>query len=297
MMKITFKQIDAFRAVVSAGSVTAAAEVLGTSQPAVSRLVSDLEKEVGYQLFQRVGRQLEPTEEARLLVKEVQQAVTGMSHIKDAAAEIGTFGHARLSIITSPSFSSYITPELIVEFAYACPNAKVTFDIGQDDATVEWMVTQRFDFGIRLSKPTNPTIESRLIDENPLFCIVPKGHELANRAIVRPKDLAGERLISYMANSHFQIQLDDLFRRYGIENDRKYEFRTTSAIRGLVARGLGAAIIGSWIEPKTFLPECIAIPFESELKIQAFLFWSNRRPLSPMAEEFRKLAEKRFKYG
>ena len=293
-MNITFKQVDAFRTVVSAGSVTAAAKVLGTSQPAVSRLVSDLEKEVGYQLFHRVGRQLEPTEEARLLVKEVQQAVTGMSHIKDAAAEIGTFGHARLSIITSPSFSSHITPELIAEFAHACPNAKVTFDIGQDDATVEWMVTQSFDFGIRLSKPTNPTIESRLVDANPLFCIVPKGHGLVKRDVVRPGDLAGEQLISYMADSHFQFQLDELFRRHGIENDRKYEFRTTSAIRGLVACGLGVAVIGSWFEPRQFLPECVAIPFESELQIQAFMFWSNRRPLSPMAEEFMKIAKKRF---
>lgn len=293
-MKITFKQVDAFCAVVSAGSVTAAAEILGTSQPAVSRLVSDLEKEVGYRLFLRVGRQLEPTEEARLLVKEVQQAVTGMSRIKDAAAEIGTFGHARLSIITSPSFSSHITPELIAEFARACPHSKVTFDIGQDDATVEWMVTQNFDFGIRLSKPTNPTTESRLIDVKPLFCIVPKGHGLAKRDIVRPGDLAGERLVSYMADAHLQFQLDELFRRHGIENDRKYELRTTSAIRGLVACGVGVAVIGSWFEPEQFLPECVAIPFDSTLEIQAFLFWSSRRPLSPMAEEFRKVAEKRF---
>jgi len=294
-MKITFKQVDAFRAVVSSGSVTGASEILGTSQPAVSRLISDLEKEVGYELFFRVGRQLEPTEEARLLVNEVRQAVTGMNHIKDVAAEIGKFGHARLSIMTSPSFSSYITSELIGNFARSCPGAKVKFDTGQDDDAVEWMVTQGFDFGITVSKPTNPTIEYHLIDESPLFCIVPKQHRLAKYDIIQPSDLAEEQLISYMANARIQFELDELFLQHGITNDRKYEIRTTSGIRGLVASGLGVSVIGSWFEPKQFMPECIAIPFDSNLRLQAFFFWSTRRPLSPVAKEFKRIAEERFK--
>ena len=78
-MNITFRQIDAFRIVVSMGSVTEAAKVLGISQPAVSRLIADLETEVGFQLFRRSGRVLVPTDEARLLVAEVRQAVSGMS--------------------------------------------------------------------------------------------------------------------------------------------------------------------------------------------------------------------------
>ena len=61
-MKITFRQVDAFRTVVSTGTMTEAAEMLAISQPAVSRLISDLEKEVGFQLFKRLGRVLVPTE-------------------------------------------------------------------------------------------------------------------------------------------------------------------------------------------------------------------------------------------
>jgi len=84
-MKITFRQVDAFQTVVSTGTVTEAAVVLGISQPAVSRLISDLETEVGFQLFRRSGRVLAPTDEARLLVQEVRQAVSGMEYIKESA--------------------------------------------------------------------------------------------------------------------------------------------------------------------------------------------------------------------
>ena len=70
-MKITFRQIDAFRTVVSTGTVTETAQMLGISQPAVSRLISDFEAEIGFKLFTRSGRNLKPTVEARLLVDEV----------------------------------------------------------------------------------------------------------------------------------------------------------------------------------------------------------------------------------
>ena len=68
-LKITFRQIDAFKTVVQTGTVTESARMLGVSQPAVSRLISDLENEVGFKLFERSGRNLKATPEALLLVE------------------------------------------------------------------------------------------------------------------------------------------------------------------------------------------------------------------------------------
>ena len=90
-MKITFRQIDAFRTVVSTGTVTESAQMLGISQPAVSRLISDLESEVAFKLFTRSGRNLKPTLEARLLVEEVRRALSGLERIKEAARAIVKF--------------------------------------------------------------------------------------------------------------------------------------------------------------------------------------------------------------
>ena len=112
-MNITFRQVDAFRTVISTGTVTEAAAMLGISQPAVSRLISDFEEEVGFQLFQRSGRVLVPTDEARLLVEEVRQAVSGMEHIKDSAEAIGKFGHAHLNLVITPGVSSQLAPDLV----------------------------------------------------------------------------------------------------------------------------------------------------------------------------------------
>ena len=63
-MKITFRQVDAFKTVVQTGTVTESARILGVSQPAVIRLISDLESEVEFNLFTRTGRNLKATPEA-----------------------------------------------------------------------------------------------------------------------------------------------------------------------------------------------------------------------------------------
>ena len=103
-MKITFRQIDAFQTLIVSGTVTKTASLLGISQPAVSRLISDLEKTVGFKLFNRSGRKLEATLEARLFAEEVTQSMSGLKRIEQAAQNIRDFNHVQLRLVSTPSF-------------------------------------------------------------------------------------------------------------------------------------------------------------------------------------------------
>jgi DNA-binding transcriptional LysR family regulator len=289
-MKITFRQVDAFRTVVSTGTVTEAAAMLGISQPAVSRLISDLESEVGFPLFQRSGRVLVPTEEARLLVEEVRQAVSGMEHIKEAATAIGKFGHARLSLVVTPGVSSQLAPNLIGAFAKARPEAMARMEIAASDDAVEWMVSQNYDFGITTVEPANPSFESMTIKDNDVYCVLPRGHRLADKSIIQARDLAGENFISYMPSSRFRFEIDQFFEAKGIERRMQYETRTTDVICRLVARGMGVSVVGSSAEYLQTIPDCIALPFAAPLNFRAVLFWSKNKPISAVGETFLELA-------
>ncbi len=292
-MKITFKQIDAFRTVISTGTVTEAAEVLGISQPAVSRLVSDLESEVGFSLFQRSGRALVPTEEARLLVNEVRQAVSGMEHIKQSATAIRHFGHARLSLVTTPSFASQLAPDLIKEFSETCPEAMARMEFEANDDTVEWLVSQNYDFGIKTSPPSNPSFESLKLYDDDVYCVLPKGHPLATKEAIKARDLQDESFISYMGLSRFRFEVDRFFEANSVTRRMKYEARTTDGICRLVARGLGVSIVGSSRDYLKTMPGCIALPFAAPLSFQAILFWSKNEPLSAVAKIFLDLARQK----
>jgi DNA-binding transcriptional LysR family regulator len=289
-MKITFRQIDAFRTVVSTGTVTEAAAMLGVSQPAVSRLISDLEAEVGYPLFERSGRVLVPTPEARLLVDEVRRTVSGMERIKETAAAIGHFGHSRLSVVATPSFASQLAPDLVGRFAAQRPEAMARLEIEGNDDTVEWMVSQNFDFGFTTSVPANPSFDHLLIREDNVYCVVPPGHPLAARTHVRAQDLAGESFVSYMPASQFRFELDGFFREHGVTRQMRYETRTTDSICRLVARRLGVSVVSASRGYLATMPDCVALPFAAPLKFRAVLLWSRNRPISAVAQTFLDIA-------
>jgi DNA-binding transcriptional LysR family regulator len=85
MPKINSRQIEAFRALMLAGTTTAAAEVMRVTQPAVSRLLADLQAALKLTLFDRRGTRLVPTSEALALYDEVQRSFVGLDRIAAVA--------------------------------------------------------------------------------------------------------------------------------------------------------------------------------------------------------------------
>jgi DNA-binding transcriptional LysR family regulator len=284
-MNITFRQVDAFRAVVSAGSVTGASEQLGVSQPAISRLISDLESEVGFALFTRQGRVLVPTKEGRMLVAEVRQAVTGMEHIKTVASVIASFGHTAVQLVTIPSFAGGLAPDLIARVGDVHTQIKMCMEIEANDDTVEWLVSQSHDFGLTTSVPTNPALAHIPLEDGRIFCVLPQGHKLAGKPEIEPNDLNDECFVSYMTGSRFRHEIDGIFDAVNVTRALRFETRTTDAICQLVARGLGVSVVATSNTAQD-IPGCVMVPFKSELNMQAVLIWSNNRQLSAPAADF-----------
>ena len=297
IVKITFRQIDAFKTVVSAGTVTETARMLGISQPAVSRLISDLEKEVGFKLFYRSGRNLKATSEARLLIGEVRRALSGLEQIKDSATAIKNFKHAQLRLITTPAFSTMIAPQLIRKFAKRQPGAMISLEVQSTDDTVEWMVSQNYDFGIAPSTIKNQTILGHTLIDTQSVCLLPKGHRLESSKQLRPKDLSGESYISFMPNSLFRFEIDEVFRKAGVERRMQYEARTRDAICNLVEQGLGVSIVGLMENECATTNGYSAVPFKPNLPFRVALIWSQQKTMSAVAKDFLLMIEQEFSFS
>ncbi len=94
-MPMTLRQLEAFRALMAAGSVTKAAQAMGVSQPTVSRLIAaDLEAVAGLALFERARSGLHPTPEALAFDTEVERAFSGLSHLETVARGLRGLGAA-----------------------------------------------------------------------------------------------------------------------------------------------------------------------------------------------------------
>jgi DNA-binding transcriptional LysR family regulator len=293
-LKITFRQIDAFKTVVQTGTVTETARMLGISQPAVSRLISDLENEVGFKLFERSGRNLKATPEALLLVDEVRRALSGLEQIKLTASAIKRFKHAQLRLISTPAFSTLIAPQLIRKFAEYQPEAMVSLEIQSTDVAVEWMVSQNFDFGIGPTNIVNPAVESHPLTHTRSICVLPKGHRLSNRAQVSAQDLEGESFVSYLPDSQFRFEVDQMFDKAGIARRLQYEARTTDAICRLVAEGLGVSIIVTMGRLTGAGEDFDTAPFEVNIPFNGALIWSRQKTMSAVAREFLEMVQRDF---
>ena len=287
---MTFRQIDAFRAVMLTGTVTNAATMLGVSQPAVSRLIADLEAEFDLKLFRRNGRRLAPTNEAHALYDEVQRSFSGLDRIREAAESIRDFKHQRLRFVAIPSIGSTIAIDLVKRFGEQHPTASIALEIQPTNSAVEWILSRQADLALAHPYVDNPAIESRVLHAGASVCLLPKGHPAADLKTVKPEHLAGESYVSFRPDSVYRHRIDSTFRDAGVRREMRFECRTTEAVCDMVAAGLGVAIVGPYL-PRLKPGTLVVRPFKPSVKVELAAIWYAGQPLSSVTERFLALTE------
>ncbi|MQT42472.1 LysR family transcriptional regulator, partial [Pseudomonas sp. FSL R10-0765] len=109
------RQLEAFAAVMSAGSVTGAGQMLGRSQPTVTRLIQELEQELGFALFERSGPKVTPTQKAFMLSAEVENALQGVRHVQQRALNIARDENLSLRLVATPALASGLLPPALAQ--------------------------------------------------------------------------------------------------------------------------------------------------------------------------------------
>jgi DNA-binding transcriptional LysR family regulator len=293
-MRLTFRQIEAFQGVIATGSVTETAAILGVSQPAVTRLLQDLEAQVGFALFRRAGRSLHPTQEARMLADTVHRALGGLDRIREAAEAIRDFREARLMLVTTSSFAVRVLPDLVAAFARRRPGAAVSLDVQSTDDAVEWLAAEAFDFGFSCAPTASPRLRRRPLLRGQAACLVPETHRLAAMPVVRAADLDGESLIGYRADARFRHEVDAALREAGARAVVRYEARTTEAMVRLVERGLGVAVVGTARVEDFAATGCRIVPFQPVLPYTLQMIWSAQREMTAVAADFAAMIDETF---
>lgn len=296
-MKLTFRQIEAFQSVITTGSVTEAAALLNVSQPAVTRLLQDLEAQVAFTLFQREGRSLRPTPEARMLVDTVRRALGGLDRIREAAEAIRDFREARLTLVTTSSFAARVLPDLVAQFAARRPGATISLDVQSTDDAVEWLAAEAFDFGFCCYPSASPRLCRRPLLRGHAVCLVPDSHPLAGQAVIRPADLDGQTMIAYRADARFRHELDATLLEAGSTPVIRYEARTTEAMVRLVERGLGLAVAGT-ARPEDYVTSgCHIVPFLPAMPYSLQMIWSAQREQTAAAADFAAMVDEMCQTG
>jgi len=126
---INFRQFDAFRAVMLNGSVTQAAAMLNISQPAVSRLIHDLEEHIDIRLFERTKGRLHPTPDADQLFQELERTYGGLNRIVDFIEDLRQLKSGQFRLAATTPTGQSIVPIALKEFQKQHPDVKVSYKI------------------------------------------------------------------------------------------------------------------------------------------------------------------------
>jgi DNA-binding transcriptional LysR family regulator len=283
---MNLRRLQAFRAVFEAGSVTHAAERLRTTQPALSRLIGDLEAELGLALFVRQKRRLVPTAEGRTFYHEAERALAAVDHIVDIARDIRTLKGAHLRIVAPMLTAFGMLPEAIAAFRRSHPQARVSLEIKDIRDIADWVANGPFDIGITALPFEDPRVECEPLTTVQAVVVLPKRHPLAARPVVLLKDLRGETMIQPSAGIAPRISVDAAFASVGLKSQAAIESSSAFSTCQLVARGLGLGIV----DPFTFEVASglgiVARPVRPGIEMRFGFFFPRHRPRSALGNSF-----------
>jgi DNA-binding transcriptional LysR family regulator len=283
---MNLRQIEAFRSVMRLGSMTAAAEVLYTSQPNVSRLISQLELSTGLTLFKRAGVRLIPTQEGQAFFQEVERAYVGMDSLRLSAKNIRNLGTGRLRVAAVPSTGLSVIPKVLKTFTQSRPELTVSLHVNSSPTVEQWVKSQFCDIGIVVHPGDVSSEQIELLAMIPAVCVLPAAHPLAGREQITFADLEGETFVSLCHGDGTRSLVDGLFEQAGVERVMAVEAQYSAINCEMVALGMGITLAHPLVAQDYRHREIAIRPFAPDVLFPTYVIWPPMAARTRLAEEF-----------
>ena len=190
MVAVTVTQLSAFLAVVRHGSVTGAAEELVVTQPSVSAAVAALERELGVDLTERVGRSIRTTSAGEAYAPYAANILALLREGSEVAGGVAKGESAPLRVTAVTTAGEYLLPTLLHAFREREPGIEVTVHVGNREEVFRRLEAHEADVAISGRAPTGRGFEGTAFLDNPFVLITAPEDPLAKRAWVAVDELA-----------------------------------------------------------------------------------------------------------
>ncbi len=206
--------LEAFSAVMSAGSITNAGRFIGRSQPAVTRMIQELEQEIGYALFDRKGPRVTPTQRAFLLYEEVERSLIGLDAIRASARAIGLDAHTPLRVAATPALAAALVPRALASLASLGPQdgwAGVQLRSASAEHVLQGLLARTVEVGIATLPLDHGTLDIHYIIGAPCVAVLHRDHALADLDILALKDIAAHPVVTVANRYRLRCRIDAAF--------------------------------------------------------------------------------------
>lgn len=216
---IKLRQLRLLVAVNEQGSILRAAATLNVAQPAATKMVRDLEKALGVELFARSTRGVVPTLFGEVVIRHAKLVLAQLRHASDELASLTQGASGRVAVGTLLAAAPHLLPHAIVALKHERPGINVSVIEGTNDKLRPMLRGGDLDLVIgRLPEYRERTgLIHEILYEEPVSIVVRKGHPLARRRGVKLADLQSQEWILPPPETSLRRQLEQGFRGAGLE--------------------------------------------------------------------------------
>lgn len=284
-MASSFRQYQAFHATIKSGTVTAAAEQLGISQPAISNLLAQLERSTRLKLFERTRGRLSPTPEAAVLFDEIDTVVRGLDHVNQAVVDLQNQKTGQLQVATNHALAFGFMPDQIRKFTQNRPDLTVAFQSQYSTKIQDWVMAGLFEIGVCELPLRHDGLDQEVFYFETM-CALPDDSPLADHEVLTP-DLMDDYPFIVMGAEHMvNRRTREAFQARGAKWRTRCHTDLFRNALNLVKQGLGAAFIDPFTLSSDDGQGYVTRRFEPRILLDIVLVTAHGRPLSSTAQHF-----------
>ncbi len=277
---MNLRQMEVFRAVMQSGGVNSAANLLHVSPPAISKVLAQAAKASGLVLFERVKGRLIPTPEADQLFEEIDKLWQGVEAVRDISRELGQPAHANLRLVCTASLAPYLVSRSLAQLYQKIPRLQCRVRVVAPDVLNLQLLHRESHLGIALGPHDHPNLETVKSYACGLACVMRSDHPLAAKRLIRPKDLASERVISSPESTPFGQTLKRAFGTAGASMHKDLDCTSSTTACWFAQAGVGIAVVDQASIAGGLLAGLEVRPFQSNEKLEVRLIRNRYRPMS-----------------
>ena len=286
------RELRAFVAVYYSGTLSAAAERLSLSQPAVSMLLRSLEEKFGIRLFDRNTRTLRRTEAADHAIARAERALQEFEQLGDAMRGLARGERGRIDVVATSSVAQTLLPPVMRRYLDAFPDVRLVLDDCSPRDFVDTILADRVDFGIGTLEAPVPELHERTLSSDTLHAVGLASAGLEPGRSITWKALAALPLVTVRGGYGIRRSIDAAAHAAGVELAVAHEFTLLGTAFEMAAAGLGIAVLPGLMLHRLDRPGLVVRSIvRPSVPRRVAIVSRHDRPLTPAAARFVELLE------
>jgi DNA-binding transcriptional LysR family regulator len=282
---LTLRQIEIIRAIMLAGTVKGAAEMLGVSAPGISRVMKHTEEQLGIKLFSRSHGRFAPTAEALDIFNQINEVFSKVEDLQYLIEKLKRGESRVFSFASAPSISQHILPRAVRRLQTRFPDLRMNINVLKIEETIDYLLLKKGELVAMSYKIDHPGLISHLLATGSLVALVPSGHVLADSTVISLAKLIKYPLIGIDPDDPYGKILASAFIENGLKFELSIQARFVQTVCRLVANNLGVAVIDEFSVATLDLPGITVLPIKETTTFKTYGVVNAQVPRSNFADE------------